>query len=108
MLDQFLNWCFLNHQQQVKQFKQNFCQNHKAFEIVNLVEQGYQLQSLEKFVNWCFVSREEINKFKEFILQPAKDTLGVCIKLLRWDLYQINDHDNLTVNHIGVITEDIR
>lgn len=95
LLEQVLNWCFLNDQQQVKQFKQNFCQSHKAYDIVNLVvslvEQDNQLQSLEKFVNWCFVSREELNKFKEFILRPTKDTLGVCIKLLRWDMFKLAD-----------------
>ncbi|KJV76965.1 hypothetical protein RHORCCE3_2308 [Rickettsia hoogstraalii str. RCCE3] len=94
-LEQILNWCFLNSQPQIDQFKQHFYQDHDNFEVlelvVNLVKKDNQLQSLEEFTHWCFTNEEEINKFKEWILRPTKDTLGVCIELLCKGMFKLAD-----------------
>ncbi|WP_347938850.1 hypothetical protein [Rickettsia oklahomensis] len=93
LLEQILNWSFANSQQQIDQFKQHFYQYHDNFEIVelviNLVIKDNQLQSLEEFTHWCFTNEEEIKQFKEWILHPAKNTVGVCIELLCKDKFKL-------------------
>ncbi|KJW01939.1 hypothetical protein RAT170B_1737 [Rickettsia argasii T170-B] len=95
LLEQILNWCFLNSQPQMDQFKQHFYQDYDNYEVVklvvNLVKRDNQLQSLEEFAHWCFTNEKEINKFKEWILRPTKETVGVCIELLCKNMFKLAD-----------------
>ena len=95
LLEQILNWCFLNDQKRIAQFKQYFYQYDNIYEIVslvvNLIKQDDQLQSFKKFVYYWCSTNEEINKFKACILHPAESTVGVCIRLLGKCMFNLAD-----------------
>ncbi|WP_342260182.1 hypothetical protein [Candidatus Tisiphia endosymbiont of Metellina segmentata] len=95
LLEQILNWCFINDLKQIVQLKQSCYQDDQIYKIVelivNLIKQDDQLQSLKKFVYYWCSTDEEINKFKTCILHPTEDTVGVCMELLCENMFKLAD-----------------
>lgn len=87
LLDQLLNWCFLDNKQEISHFK---CYAYKDCNLSYtvrkltfiLIQSDYSFKMLDKFIGWCFTNNQDVQKFKTWVLYPPKGSLNICAELL--------------------------
>ncbi|WP_032138567.1 hypothetical protein [Rickettsia tamurae] len=96
LLDQVLNWCFLNHQQQIVQFKSGMYKDDNLSCDVRsltstLIAKDHSFKMLDKFIGWSFTNEQEVQEFKTWMLSPQEDSCSVCTDFLIEDQFELAD-----------------